>query len=58
MFKVNNKDTRMISITLFGCFYCWTYFTPFSRVSIVDREQVNVSWELGTKCMTEKDRYC
>ena len=28
-------------------FYCqlWTYFTPFSDVSIVDFEQVNVSWD-------------
>ena len=27
-------------------FYCqlWTYFTPFSKVSIADFEQVNVSW--------------
>ena len=24
----------------------WTYFTPFSNVSIVDFEQVNVSWDL------------
>ena len=28
------------------CFYCylWTYFTPFSSLSIVDFGQVNVSW--------------
>ena len=32
MFIVNNKDTK-------------TYFTPFSCVSIVDFEQVNVCWE-------------
>ena len=24
----------------------WTFFTPFSNVSIVDTEQVNVSWVL------------
>ena len=42
MFKVNNKNTR----TSFWCFYCWlwTYFTPFSSVSIVDFEQANVNW--------------
>ena len=30
----------------FWCFYCqlWTYFTPFSNVSIVDFEQGNGSW--------------
>ena len=33
MFKVNNKDTRMKSLTC---------PTPFSNVSIVDFEQVNV----------------
>ena len=37
------------SLTSFWCFYCLlltlTYFTHFSRVSIVDFEQVNVSWE-------------
>ena len=45
MFKVNNKHTWMKS-TLFSCFYCkfWTYFTFFSTVSIVDCEQVHVSW--------------
>ena len=36
MFTVNNKDTRTTSLT---------YFTPFSSVSIIDFEQVNVSWE-------------
>ena len=31
MFKVNDKDIRTMSVTLFWCFYCWlgTYFTPF-----------------------------
>ena len=35
------------SLALFWIFYCyfWTYFTPFSSVSIVDCEQINVSWE-------------
>ena len=32
MFKVNDKDTRTMSMTSFWCFYCWirTYFTPSS----------------------------
>ena len=37
MFKVNNKNTRM------------TPMTPFSNVSIVDFEQVNVSWDFSEK---------
>ena len=37
MFKVNNKNTRM------------TPMTPFSNVSIVDFEQVNVSWDVSEK---------
>ena len=47
MFKVNNKNTRTTSMTLFWCFYgwFWTYFTHFSSISIVDFEQVNVSWD-------------
>ena len=34
MFKVNNKNTSEL----------WTYFTSFSTVSVVNFEQVNVSW--------------
>ena len=47
MFKVNNKNTRTTSTTSFWCVYCYflTYFTAFSSVSIVDFEQVNVSWD-------------
>ena len=46
MFKVNNKNTGTTSLTPFWCFYCklWTYFIPFSSVSSVDFEQVNVNW--------------
>ena len=40
--KVNNKTTRTTSLTYFE--HLWTYFTPFSIVSIVDFEQVIVSW--------------
>ena len=35
MFKVNNKI-----IVNFG-----TYFTPFSKVSSVNFEQINITWE-------------
>ena len=47
MFKVNYKNTR----TSFWRFYCslWTYFTPFSSVSIVHFEQANVSWAISMK---------
>ena len=37
MFKVNNKNTRMTSMT------------HFSSVSIVEFEQVNVSWDVSDK---------
>ena len=37
MFNVNNKNTRM------------TLMTPFSSVSIVDFEQVNISWSVSEK---------
>ena len=37
MFKVNNKNTRKTSLT------------PFSSVSIVGFEQVNVSWDVSEK---------
>ena len=45
MFKVNNKNTRTMSLTSFWWIYCylWTYFITFSSASIVDFEQVNVS---------------
>ena len=47
MFKVNNKETRTMSMTSFWFLYCllWIYFTHCSSVSIVDFEQVNVGWE-------------
>ena len=45
MFKVNNENTRTMSLTLFWCFYCyfWTYFTPISSISIAEFEQVTVN---------------
>ena len=48
MFKVYNKNTRKASMTSFWCSYCqmWAYFTPSSNDSIVEFEQVNVSWAI------------
>ena len=45
MFKVNNRDTRMISLTSSWCRYCqfWTKFPHYSCISIIDFEQVNTS---------------
>ena len=37
MFRINNKDTRITSMT--------SYFIPFFSVSIVDFEQVSVGWD-------------
>ena len=40
----------------------WTYFTTFSRLSIIDFEQVNVSWDetdirlfLSSYCITSEN---
>ena len=46
MFKINNKDIKTKSMTLFWCLYCklWTYFTPSTSVSIFDIEQIDVFW--------------
>ena len=47
LFKVNNKDTRMTSMTWFLCLYCWLlngFHTLFW--CIPDFEQVNSGWEL------------
>ena len=46
MFKVNNKDAKTMSVTLFWDLYCklWTYFTLFPMLFMVDFEQVNVCW--------------
>ena len=41
LFKVINRDTRIISVTSLWCLYCWlwTYFTHSSVVSIVDTDK-------------------
>ena len=47
MFKVNNKNIRTTSLTSFWCFivnFEHSSFTTFSRVPIVDFEQINISW--------------
>ena len=69
MFKVNDKDTRTISMTSLWCFYCWlrTYFTPSSSVycwlwTIIFWLKLNDQWKLfkvdtyGTKtrCLQQK----
>ena len=45
---VKNGNTRTTLLTSLRCFYCYllTYLTPFHSVSIVDFEQVNVTWEV------------
>ena len=43
MFKVNNKDTGVVLVSLL---LTWTYFTPCSSVSIVNLEQLNADWEM------------
>ena len=48
MFKVNNRNTRKkfeICSKVF-LLLILNIFTPFSSVSIVDFQQVNVSWEV------------
>ena len=57
LFKVSNRNfnkrceicsklTIKTPMTSFWCYYCWlwTYIIPFSIVSIVDFERVNISW--------------
>ena len=47
MFKVNNEDFRVTSLTLFWGFFYYevcTDFKHFSIVPIIDFEQVNNSW--------------
>ena len=53
IFKVNNKDTRTTPLASFWCLYSklWTYFTPFSMVSIASFELVNADLE-NSKCFT------
>ena len=45
MFKVDNKNNRTTSVTLSGVFINFEQIsTPFSRVYVVEFEEVNVSW--------------
>ena len=45
MFRVNNKNTRTPEWRRSSVF-----FTPFPSVSIVDFEQINVSWDIASIC--------
>ena len=54
LFKVDNRNTRKtceicskLTIKTPGRRQLWKYFTPFSSVSTVDFEQVNVSWVIS-----------
>ena len=51
MFRVNNKNTRTTSLTLFGVFNGDFEHIPhlFSSVAIADLEQVNVSYIIWDK---------
>ena len=60
MFKVNNKTIRTTSMTLFW----WVFllltldiFHTFSRVSMIDFEQVNVNWVIIYQSLSEKCPY-
>ena len=60
MFKVNNRNTRrmsMIWLTSFCCFYSYflTYLTSCSGVSINDFEQVNASQNTINETQTLKE---
>ena len=45
----NVIDIHHWSSLIWYFYYLWTYFTPFSSVSIVDFEQLNVRWETSRK---------
>ena len=48
MFKVVTEILeKCVKYVQSMCFYCllWTYFTPFSSISVVDFEQVKISWD-------------
>ena len=60
MFKVNNQNTRTTSMASFWSFYCyfWTYFPPFSNVSIDNFEQVtNVAHVTNNQFVTNDLHY-
>ena len=47
LFKVNNKDTKMTSLTSFWCLHSelWKKFTNCSDIPIVDFERITADWE-------------
>ena len=56
MFKVNNKNTRKITNNVLLMFLLLNLkkFQTFFSVSIVDFEQVNVSWAHTTIVLTKQ----
>ena len=56
MFKDKNKNTRTMSMTSVLLFLLLTLnrVHTFFSVSIVDFEQVNVSWDIGMSPLTNK----
>ena len=59
LLKVNNRNTRTRCEICLKWTYFWTYFTPFSSVSIVNFEHVIVGWVLFLeKARTKKEASC
>ena len=50
MFRVANKDIRATLMTSLFLLLTLNLFTPFSYASIIDFEQVNVSWDGDKLC--------
>ena len=44
MFQINNKHHNNVNDVFLMFLLTLNYFTPFSSGSIIDFEQVNVSW--------------
>ena len=53
MFKINNRNTGK-SCEICSKLTVKTFFTPFSTVSIVDFEQVNVIWDISISFYLKK----
>ena len=47
LFRDSSIAAGQIFMASFWCFYCklWAYFISFSGVSVVEFEEVNISWE-------------
>ena len=56
MFKGSNKDTKTTLKTLFWCLYfkLLTEFRHCFNISVIDFEQVDISWEMiNYECLTK-----